>query len=73
MEVPLQRKAMRETSRGIGVSILVLMEVPLQLYLCHGEFLLVEFVSILVLMEVPLQPHVGEGQSRAWHQFQSLF
>jgi len=41
--------------RKIRVSILVLMEVPLQLYLLTFGYLFLKLVSILVLMEVPLQ------------------
>ena len=65
MELPLQPLFHSlYTALGSPVSILVLMELPLQLYTIYILFIR-RLVSILVLMELPLQ-HIFPLQLETW-------
>ena len=73
MEVPLQRQRAYFFYFWRVVSILVLMEVPLQLSCKNTTIPTYTPVSILVLMEVPLQLADDNCHLYLWTTFQSLF
>ena len=73
MELPLQHCTQILAENDLHVSILVLMELPLQLLYTIHIIYNRRFVSILVLMELPLQQAIVRKGGTGLRQFQSLF
>ncbi len=73
MDVPLEYAESGYSTRVVSVSILVLVDVPLESAVLTIESPQIPWVSILVLVDVPLEYAGAEVGSMNLVMFQSLF